>query len=75
MKTRLSPDKSNFQNIVAKCKGHFDNQDKSYSFVLKHNILGNIEGEGFLNLESIIQYYWLGNLPRSFLGVENFYRN
>jgi len=74
MKTQLSLDKSNSQDIVAKCKGHFDNQGKSYSFVLKHNVLGNIEGEGFLNLESIVQYYWLVNSSRRCLGVENFYR-
>lgn len=74
MKTQISLDKSGTQDIVAKCKGHFDNQGKSYSYVLKHNVLGNIEGEGFLNLESIIQYYWLVNSSQRCLGVENFYR-
>lgn len=74
MKTQISLGKSGTQDIVAKCKGHFDNQGKSYSYVLKHNVLGNIEGEGFLNLESIIQYYWLVNSSRRCLGVENFYR-
>ena len=74
MKTQLSLGKSDSQDIVAKSKGHFDNQGKSYSYVLKHNVLGNIEGEGFLNLESITQYYWLVSSSQRCLGVDNFYR-
>ena len=74
METHISLNKSDSQDIVAKCKGHFDHQGKSYCYVLKHNLLGNIEGEGFLSLESIVQYYWLVSSSRRYLGVENFYR-
>jgi hypothetical protein len=73
MKTQLSITKSDSLEILCQCKGHLDNQRKSYTYVLQHNILGNIEGEGWLGFDSIIQHYWVVGATQRRLGFETFY--
>ena len=60
--------------IVSKCKGHLDPSGKLYTYVLQHSILGNIEGEGHLGLDSIIQHYWVVGSTQRRLGFDTFYR-
>ena len=74
MVTQLSIGGSSPLGIVAKCKGHLDNQRKSYTYVLQHNILGNIEGEGWLGSDSIVQHYWIVGATQRRLGFDTFYR-
>lgn len=62
------------EEIISQGKGHLDNQRKSYTYVLQHSILGNIEGEGLLNAKSIIQYYWVVGSTQRRLGFDTFYR-
>ena len=60
--------------IISKLKGHLDKEMKSYTYVLQHSLLGNIEGEGWIGLKSIVQYYWIvaGNQNRT--GFDTFSR-
>lgn len=74
MMTKLSIAESPAWEIVSQCKGHLDNQRKSYTYVLQHNILGNIEGEGCLSFDSIIQYYWVVGAKQRRIGFDTFYR-
>ena len=74
MITRLSLNQESPQEIISRCKGHFDNQRKSYTYVLQHSILGNIEGEGWLSSDSIIQNYWVVGATQRRLGFDTFYR-
>lgn len=74
MKTHLSTEESSSLEIITECKGFLDNQRKSYTYVLQHNILGSIEGEGWLGSDSIIQHYWIVDSTRSRRGFDTFYR-
>ena len=74
MVTQLSIGESSPLEIVAKCKGHLDRSRKSYTYVLQHNILGNIEGEGWLGSDSIVQHYWIVGATQRSLGFDTFYR-
>lgn len=60
--------------IVARCKGHLDSLEKSYNYVLQHSILGNIEGEGHLGSDSIVQHYWVVGSTQRQLGFDTYYR-
>jgi hypothetical protein len=46
------------ENIDVQLKGRFDADDRHYSFVLQHTLLGKVEGEGWIAPDSIIQRYW-----------------
>ena len=55
-------------------KGRLDNGERQYTYVLQQSILGRVEGEGWVGLESIIQRYWvLGDRQRR-SGFETFYK-
>ncbi len=60
--------------IISKSRGHLDTEIKSYTYVLQHSLLGNIEGEGWIGSQSIVQYYWIvaGNQNRT--GFDTFSR-
>ncbi|MDJ0898230.1 MAG: hypothetical protein QNJ55_05415 [Xenococcus sp. MO_188.B8] len=60
--------------IISKSRGHLDTEIKSYTYVLQHSLLGNIEGEGWIGSQSIVQYYWIvaGNQHRK--GLDTFSR-
>ena len=73
MITQLSVGGKSPREIISHCKGHFDNQRKSYTYVLQHSILGNIEGEGWLGSDSIIQNYWIVGATQRRLGFDTFY--
>lgn len=59
--------------IICKYKGHLDNEGKSYTYVLQHSILGNIEGEGWITSQSIIQYHWIVGSSHRRTGVDTFF--
>lgn len=61
--------------ITLKYKGKLNQQQKRYTYVLQHSILGNVEGEGWIAPSTIIQRYWvLGGDDRKRGGFETFYR-
>jgi hypothetical protein len=39
-------------------RGNLAREEKHYSYVAQHNLLGNIEGEGQLGFKSIVQHHW-----------------
>jgi hypothetical protein len=60
--------------VQSKHRGHLDDQEKYYTYVLKHSILGNIEGEGWIGPQSIIQCYWIVGATQRRTGFDTFYR-
>ncbi|ACK69463.1 conserved hypothetical protein [Gloeothece citriformis PCC 7424] len=60
--------------IAYQCRGRLDGNERHYTYVLQQSLLGQVEGEGWIGVETIIQRYWvLGDrLRRS--GFETFYR-
>jgi hypothetical protein len=39
-------------------RGNLAREEKHYSYVAQHSLLGNIEGEGKLGFKSIVQHHW-----------------
>jgi len=72
--SELSFDDQTQPKILSKLRGHLDIERKSYTYVLQHSLLGNIEGEGWIGSQSIVQYYWIvaGNQHRT--GFDTFSR-
>ena len=59
--------------IICIYKGHLDQDKKSYTYVLQHSILGNIEGEGWITSQSVIQYHWIVGASKKCTGIDTFY--
>ena len=52
-------------DIVIQSRGRMTSQERQYTFVLQHSLLGQVEGEGWIAPESIVQRYWgLGDKQR-----------
>ncbi|MBD1833643.1 hypothetical protein H6F74_03030 [Trichocoleus sp. FACHB-90] len=74
MVTMLSFPSTDRQEISLQYRGRFDAGDRQYTFVLQHNVLGRVEGEGWVTPESIVQRYWvLGDRQRR-SGFETLHR-
>ncbi|MDJ0742809.1 MAG: hypothetical protein QNJ32_05540 [Xenococcaceae cyanobacterium MO_167.B27] len=73
MVTQLILNNQSQSEIICKYKGHLDNDRKSYTYVLQHSILGNIEGEGWISSQSIIQYHWIVGASHRRTGMDTFY--
>ncbi|MGL5083213.1 MAG: hypothetical protein ACRC8A_17155 [Microcoleaceae cyanobacterium] len=59
------------EDIVLQYRGRFDSTNRQYTFILQHSELGNVEGEGLVGPESIVQRYWvLGNEQQRRSGLE-----
>jgi hypothetical protein len=62
------------EELTLQYRGRLDAGERHYSFVLQHNLLGRVEGEGWVAPESIVQRYWaLGDRQRR-SGFETLYR-
>jgi hypothetical protein len=59
--------------ITYKYRGHLDFEEKHYTYVLHHNLLGNLEGEGWIAVQSIVQCSWAVSSSQSRRGFESFY--
>lgn len=55
-------------------RGRLDAGDRFYTFVLQQSLLGQVEGEGWIAPESIVQRYWVLNDRQRRSGFETFYR-
>jgi hypothetical protein len=61
------------EDISFQYRGRLGTEEREYTFVLQQSILGQIEGEGWIGADTIIQRYWvLADRRRS--GFETFYR-
>lgn len=61
------------EDISFQYRGRLGTEQREYTFVLQQSILGQIEGEGWIGADTIIQRYWvLADRRRS--GFETFYR-
>jgi hypothetical protein len=74
MVTKLTFPGSERQEITWQYRGRLDTDERQYTFVLQHSLLGRVEGEGWVAPESIIQRYWvLGDRQRR-SGFETLHR-
>jgi hypothetical protein len=55
-------------------RGYLGFQQNQYTFVLKHNILGNLEGNGWITPTWIMQRYWVLNDRQRRQGFETLYQ-
>ena len=56
--TKLSFPNNEQTDIIIQLRGRMTNQERQYTFVLQHSILGKVEGEGWIAPETIVQRYW-----------------
>lgn len=62
------------RKVSGKYRGHLDLNNKYYTYVLKHDVLGNIEGEGWIGPQAIVQYYWVLGRSQRHTGFDTYYR-
>lgn len=75
--TKLVFPQSERQEMVFQYRGLLGTRYTQYSYAsLRHDLLGRVEGEGWIGPQSIIQKYWvLGeSSPKRRSGFETFYR-
>lgn len=74
MVTKLIFTSSDRTEISCQYKGRLDDGERQYTFLLQHNLLGQIEGEGWICPDTIVQRYWvLGDRQRR-SGFETLHR-
>lgn len=74
MVMKMTFPKSEKSEIALQYKGRLISGERQYTFVLQHSRLGNVEGEGWVAPDSIVQRYWcLGDRQRR-TGFETLYR-
>lgn len=56
--TKLAFPEGDHNEIVIQLRGRMTNQERQYTFVLQHSVLGKVEGEGWIAPETIVQRYW-----------------
>ena len=56
--------------LLLNYQGYLGEQQNQYTFVLKHNCLGNLEGSGWITPNSITQRYWVLNDRKRRQGFE-----
>ena len=71
--TRLTIGDGTEWEIHCKYKGHLDREGKYYTYVLRHNIWGHIEGEGWIGPQTIIQYYWVLGASQRHNGFDTYF--
>jgi hypothetical protein len=65
MVTKLMFPVNDREEIAFQYRGRLNVDDRQYTFVLQHSVLGRVEGEGWIAPESIVQRYWvLGDRKR-----------
>ena len=65
MVTKLTFPDTDRSEICLQYRGRFNANDRQYTFVLQHSLLGRVEGEGWVAPESIVQRFWvLGDRQR-----------
>jgi hypothetical protein len=62
------------EEISFEYRGHLHGEPGQYTYILKHSLLGSVEGQGWIGPESIIQRFWIMRDRRKRSGLETFYR-
>lgn len=73
MTASLICDDEEATQIIYQSKGNLNYEEKYYTYVAQHSLLGNIEGEGRIGSKSIIQYYWLLGTTSKKKGFDTYY--
>ncbi|MBD2384224.1 hypothetical protein [Cylindrospermum sp. FACHB-282] len=74
MATKLTFPGSDRSEISLRYRGRLDDGERQYTYLLEHNLLGKIEGEGWICPDTIVQRYWvLGDRERR-SGFETLHR-
>lgn len=68
--TKLLFPEEDHDEIVMQSRGRMTSLERQYTFVLQHSQLGQIEGEGWIAPESIVQRYWSLNDKQRRTGFE-----
>jgi hypothetical protein len=74
MATKLIFPGSDRPEISLQYKGRLHNGELQYTFLLQHNILGQIEGEGWIAPTTIVQRYWVLSDRQRRSGFETLHR-
>ncbi|BAU05050.1 hypothetical protein FIS3754_09420 [Fischerella sp. NIES-3754] len=74
MATKLIFPGSDRPDIALQYKGRLDVGARQYTFLLQHNILGQVEGEGWIGLDTIVQRYWVLSDRERRSGFETLHR-
>ena len=69
----LTCDDETATQISYQCRGNLNHLEQYYTYIAQHNLLGNIEGEGRIGPNSIIQYYWFMGAGMQQKGIDTFY--
>jgi hypothetical protein len=64
----------NPEEISFEYRGHLHGEPRRYTYVLKHSLLGSVEGEGWIGQQSVIQRFWVLGDRQKRTGLETFYR-
>jgi hypothetical protein len=60
--------------IILQYRGRLGDDHQRYTFVLKHSQLGQVEGEGWIGPESIVQRFWVVGDRERRSGFETIHR-
>ncbi|WP_414577989.1 hypothetical protein [Anabaena sp. CCY 9402-a] len=74
MATKLIFPGSDRPDISLQYKGRLHEGELQYTFLLQHSLLGQVEGEGWMGLEAIIQRYWVMSDRQRRSGFETMHR-
>lgn len=74
MATKIIFPGSDRSEISLQYKGRLHDGERQYTFLLQHNLLGQIEGEGWICPESIVQRYWVVDDRQRRSGFETLHR-
>jgi hypothetical protein len=74
MATKLIFPGSDRQEISLQYKGRLLEGERQYTFLLQHSILGQVEGEGWIGLDTIVQRYWVISDRQRRSGFETMHR-
>ena len=74
MATKLIFPNSDRPEISFQYKGRLHDGERQYNFLLQHNVLGQIEGEGWICPDTIVQRYWVLSDRQRRSGFETLHR-
>lgn len=74
MATKLIFPGSDRPEISLQYKGRLHDGERQYTFLLQHSLLGQIEGEGWIGPETIVQRYWVLSDRERRSGFETMHR-
>ena len=74
MATKLIFPNSDRPEISFQYKGRLHDGERQYNFLLQHNVFGQIEGEGWICPDTIVQRYWVLSDRQRRSGFETLHR-